>query len=81
MTAKIAPTFLVYAKDDHTFFAGGVAYEKALKASGGSTRIIISETGGHELKEVDWYPECRKWLEGLKIKLAPKKNEPRKALH
>ena len=67
MTAKIAPTFLVYAKDDRNYIAGGIAYEKKLKALGGSTRIVISETGGHGLKDVHWYPACREWLEELAV--------------
>ncbi|MDF7809497.1 alpha/beta hydrolase [Pontiellaceae bacterium B12219] len=69
MKDHVAPTFLVYAEDDNAFFAGGVAYEKALRAAGGSTRIVISETGGHGLKGVNWYPVCREWLGDLDIKL------------
>ncbi len=69
MTAKVPPTFLVYAKDDRNHVAGGVAYEKALKASGNKTRIMISETGGHELQDVPWHPQCANWLTGLGIKL------------
>lgn len=69
MTAKVAPTFLVYAKDDRPHFPGGVAYEKALKVAGGSTRMLISETGGHGLKGVNWHRECRKWLEDRGVSL------------
>lgn len=73
MQGKIAPTFLVYAKDDHNFYLGGIAYEKALKATGIETHLVISETGGHGLKDVVWYPECREWLEGHGINLISKK--------
>ncbi|WPJ96609.1 sialate O-acetylesterase [Coraliomargarita algicola] len=69
MTADIAPTFLVYAKDDHSFYPGGIAYEQGLKAAGVSTYLIVSETGGHGLKDVNWMPECRVWLEGLGLSL------------
>ncbi|MDF7799955.1 glycosyl hydrolase family 28 protein [Pontiellaceae bacterium B1224] len=74
MENKVAPTFMVAAKDDKTFFAGNVAYEKALKAAGGSATIIVSETGGHGLKEVDWYPACREWLSGLGIDVSGAEN-------
>jgi acetyl esterase/lipase len=67
MKNKVAPTFLVYAKDDKAFFAGGVAYEKKLKSSGGSTQIMISQKGGHGLTGVNWYPECRGWLNKIGI--------------
>lgn len=67
MKARVAPTFLVYAKDDRSHCAGGVAYEKALKAAGGSTRIVVSDTGGHGLNNVNWYPECRQWLKEVGI--------------
>ena len=73
MKAKVAPTFLVYAKDDRNFFPGGVAYENALKTSGGATRMMISETGGHGLKDVEWYPECREWLKEIGIRITGKK--------
>lgn len=72
MEGKIAPTFLVYGKKDRNFFAGGIAYEKALKAIGTQTHIVISETGGHGLVNVDWYPECYQWLKGLGVNLCPR---------
>lgn len=67
MKGKIAPTFMVCAMDDKSHGAGSVVYEKALRAAGGTTKIIISETGGHGLKEVEWHPECRAWLKGLGV--------------
>ncbi|WP_372796824.1 GDSL-type esterase/lipase family protein [Pontiella sp.] len=69
MKDNIAPTFMVYAKDDAAFFTGGVAYEKALIGAGGNAKIMVSETGGHGLKGVNWYPACREWLGDLDIKL------------
>ncbi|MDF7823590.1 sulfatase-like hydrolase/transferase [Pontiellaceae bacterium B12227] len=69
MNAKVAPTFMVCAEDDKTHFTGSVVYEKVLRAAGGSTRMVISETGGHGLKGVNWYPECRDWLKELGVGL------------
>jgi len=73
MNDKVAPTFMVCAKDDINHFKGSVVYEKALKATGGITKIIISETGGHGLKGVDWYPVCRAWLKEIEINLREQK--------
>ncbi|MDQ8183305.1 alpha/beta hydrolase [Pelagicoccus sp. SDUM812005] len=69
MRSKVAPTFLVYAEDDENFVKGGIAYEKALRAAGGSARILLSESGGHGLNGVDWYPECGEWLKNLGLNL------------
>lgn len=69
----VAPTFLVYAKDDHRYYSGGVAYEKALKAAGLSVRMLSYDHGGHGMKGVDWFPECRKWLKEIGIQIDEKK--------
>jgi len=66
---QTAPTLLIYAKDDKSFIDGGLAYEKALKASGSSVRLLLFEEGGHGLRGVNWHPECREWLDELGIDL------------
>lgn len=69
MRGKIAPTFMVCALDDKSHGLGSVVYEKALRAAGGTTEIIVSETGGHGLAKVDWFPVCEKWLKAQGIKI------------
>jgi len=69
MTGKIAPTFMVCALDDKQFGEGSVVYEKALKAAGGTTEIMISETGRHGLRNVNWFPVCEQWLQAQGIEI------------
>lgn len=69
MRGKIAPTFMVCALDDKSHGFGSVVYEKALRTAGGTTKIIVSETGGHGLAKVDWFPVCEKWLKAQGIKI------------
>jgi len=76
MKNRVAPTFLVYGKDDK-FSTGGIAYEKALKATGTPTQLKLYEKGGHGLKDVDWYPECREWVRELGINLTEEKQKSR----
>ena len=57
MKNKVAPTFLTYSKDDK-FCKGGVAYEKALKAAGGSIQLKLFEKGGHGMGGCDWFSSC-----------------------
>lgn len=61
MKNKVAPTFLTYAKDDK-FCAGGVAYQKALKAAGGSIQLKLFDKGGHGMGGCDWFPVAAQWL-------------------
>ena len=61
MKNKVAPTFLTYSKDDK-FCAGGVAYEKALKAAGGSIQLKLFEKGGHGMGGCDWFSVAAQWL-------------------
>ena len=72
MKNKIAPTLLIYAKDDDKFVDGGIAYEKAMKATGNPVRMLLYEKGGHGMKNVNWYPESHKWLMELGINISEK---------
>jgi acetyl esterase/lipase len=71
MRSKIAPTFMVCALDDKGHGFGSVVYEKALRAAGGTTEIIVSETGGHGLNNVNWFTPCEEWLQVQGIKINP----------
>ena len=71
MSGKIAPTFMVCALDDKSHGGGSVVYEKALDAAGGTTGIMVSETGGHGLKDVNWFSTCEEWLVAQGIKISP----------
>lgn len=73
MSGKIAPTFMVCALDDKSHGGGSVVYEKALDAAGGTTEIMVSETGGHGLKDVNWFSPCEAWLLAQGIKISPAK--------
>jgi len=73
MSGKIAPTFMVCALDDKSHGGGSVVYEKALNAAGGTTGIMVSETGGHGLKDVNWFSPCEEWLQAQGIKISPVK--------
>ena len=66
MQSTVAPTLLVYAKDDK-WYQGGVAYAQGLKDAGFSARMQVYEKGGHGLDGIDWYPLCRQWLIDEKI--------------
>jgi acetyl esterase/lipase len=61
MKNSVAPTFLVYAKDD-VWCQGGEAYEAGLRDAGVSTHIELYEKGGHGLGGVNWYPIGAEWL-------------------
>ncbi|MFC7338738.1 alpha/beta hydrolase [Haloferula chungangensis] len=65
----VAPTLLVYAKDDHNHYPGGLAYARSLKAADVSVRMMSYDHGGHGMKGVNWFPKCRKWLKevGLEV--------------
>ena len=73
MSGKIAPTFMVYALNDKRHGHNSVVYEKALRAAGGTTEIMASETGGHPLKGVNWFTPCGEWLKAQGIKISPVK--------
>ncbi|TWU54733.1 Acetylxylan esterase precursor [Rubripirellula tenax] len=73
MSGKIAPTFMVYALNDKRHGHNSVVYEKALRAVGGTTEIMASETGGHPLKGVNWFTPCEEWLKAQGIKISPVK--------
>ena len=73
MSGKIAPTFMVCALDDKSHGGGSVVYEKALNAAGGTTGIMVSETGGHGLRDVNWFSLCEEWLKAQGIKINPAK--------
>ncbi len=62
---KVAPTFLVIAKDDKAYIEGSIRYEKGLKDKELSIRMQLYDQGGHGLRGVDWHPVCREWLAGL----------------
>ena len=47
---KVAPTFMVYAKDDKNFVNGGIAYGKALKSKGVTSKLTLHPEGGHGIK-------------------------------
>lgn len=78
---KVAPTFMVYAKDDTSHVGGGIAYERALKAAGGKTKILLYEKGGHDLKGIKWFPKCQQWLTEIGINIRqPKATQPAAAV-
>ena len=62
MNNPVAPTFLVYAKDDK-FCKGGETYAKALQEAGVPCHIQLYDKGGHGLRNVNWFPVCKSWLE------------------
>ena len=64
--SKVAPTFLTYSKDDK-FYPGGLDYKNNMLALGLPIQFTTFETGGHGMRNCDWFSEAVKWLKSQKI--------------
>ncbi len=71
---QVAPTFLTYAKDD-PHYPGGTNYTNAMKKAGYPIHFEVYDTGGHGMKECDWFAQASQWLKDNQfISVAPKAN-------
>lgn len=66
---KVAPTLLLYSKDDHHFVKGGIAYAAALEKAGFPVKLLLYEKGGHSMKGVDWHTDAKSWIDTLGLDL------------